>query len=159
MTKSLTMFLVMTCALLAQARLMNAEGDVNVLKSRVADPSEAVKEATALLKQFLKHEEAREYERCYDLFSSRYKDTLKKESGIRNRDEYRNMRVFQGLRWRNSNIKDTRVYEGGARVLFIVEITFAQHIFGERIVTERIDSTFQLVKEGRMWAIDAWTYS
>lgn len=149
----------MTFAPLPSALLMSAERDTDVLQARVNDRGDAVKEATALLKQFLEHEEAGQYERCYEFFSSRYKDTLKKESSIGNRDEYRKMRVFRGLRWRNANIKDTRVYEGDARVVFIVEITFEQHIFGERIVTERIDGIFEMVKEGRRWVIDAWKYS
>lgn len=139
--------------------LVSLVGQPGTLRAGKPGISDRVQEARTVLERFLKLEEQEEYEQSYDLLSSKIRAALEKESGIRNRREYKKARKFQGLRWHSARIMQTEVANGGRAVGFGLEIIYEQPIIGERVATDRITILVIMVMERGRWFVDAWTGS
>lgn len=155
----LSLWIVMTLVVLPNTLLRGEASGANSVHGTAPDIAESIQHAISILNRFFKCHETEEYERCYDLFSSRYKKALKEESGITDRDEYRKMTFYRGLKWHSPEISKKMLSNHNKIVVFIVRMTFEQHIFGERVATDRVNTIFEVVKEAGKWVIDDWKFS
>ena len=113
-----------------------------------------IKEARIVLEQYFKCEENNDYDHCYDMLSTTFKRALKQE-GIASRGEYKMVRKFAGRRWYRPAVMDV-TFDTQQNVLFTVEITFEQPLYGERIITERVKMVVIMVKEDGKWVLESW---
>lgn len=125
-----------------------------VLMAEEIEQSKRIREARVVLEKYFKCEENEDYELCYDLISSAFKKDLQKD-GITNRAEYKIARKFAGRRWLKPEIKGVTL-DTQQNVLFTIEATFEQPLYGERVIIERKKIVVILIQEGGKWVIFSW---
>jgi hypothetical protein len=117
--------------------------------------SRNIREARAVLEQVFQCEEKQKYDRCYDLLSSSFRRALQQESDIKNRDQYKKMREFQGLRWHSPTITGDP-FSHQSSVSFTVDISYEQLITGDITATGRIEIVAVMFKESGRWLLERW---
>ena len=114
-------------------------------------PSKRLQGAQSALEQYFRLEDKEDYERCYDLLSSGYKEGLKTSYGITSRRDYRRFREFQGVRFLNPEIEADQL--GGVKLgMFTVKAKYVLRIFGKRI-EDKIELSAVLVEENGKWPL------
>ena len=142
-----------TClALIAVAMLFTLQ---SVMTFAEETESGNIREARAVLEQVFQCEEKQRYDRCYDLLSSSFRRALKQESGIKNRDQYKKMREFQGLRWHSPTITGDP-FSSQSSVSFTLDISYEQLITGDISAAGRIGIVAIMIKESGHWLLERW---
>lgn len=116
--------------------------------------------ATKVLEKYLYYEEKVEYDECYALLSSNFKERLKsytvtdmntgKDISITNAKVYKDYRLTSETHWYDQKIK--KVQENGENVIIAVVESIGE---GEGF-KEKTRIRFYLIKEGSDWKIDKW---
>lgn len=112
-------------------------------------------QAKALAEQYFKLEDARGYERIYDLLSSKSRQGLS-EGNVKNGQEYKKLRGIQGLRWEKFKVTNATL---DTQLNAIVSITakYAQQVIGEHIIYGKVDLAVIVVWENEKPFIDSIT--
>jgi hypothetical protein len=109
-------------------------------------------EASKILKDYFVLEQSQEYGKIYELLTPNFKAGLLKESGVRNAEDYEQLRKSSEAKWSQFSIKSEQI-ESNERVLFIVNAQIEEAGENEKIIAK-----YSLVLGEGRWLVDSWQY-
>ena len=110
-------------------------------------------QAVAIVQEYFRLEQARDYERVYGLYSSKIRRDLRGVN-VKSGAEYKRLREIQGSKWDKFDITDVN-FDTQLNAIVSVTAEYAQQIIGEHVAYGKVDLIVLVVWESEKPLIDS----